>query len=60
MKKENPKLMGVSEVAEYMGVSKQAVSNWKVRGKLPAPVAELKASTIWLAADIESYKLRKK
>jgi predicted DNA-binding transcriptional regulator AlpA len=51
-------LMGTAEVAEFFGVTKSAVSNWKKRGHMPKPIAELKMSSIWKKTDIEDYKTR--
>jgi len=51
----SPEFMGVAEVAEHLGVTKQVISAWKRRGKLPTPVAELKMTTVWRYADIEVY-----
>lgn len=47
--------MGISEIARYRGVTKQAVVNWRVRDKLPAPVALLKMGPIWRTKDITSH-----
>jgi predicted DNA-binding transcriptional regulator AlpA len=51
-------LMGTAEVAEFFSVTSAAVSNWKKRGQMPKPVAELKMSPIWNKSDIEDYKQR--
>ena len=51
-------LMGTAEVAEFFSVTTSAVSNWKKRGQMPDPVAELKMSPIWNKADIIDYKKR--
>jgi predicted DNA-binding transcriptional regulator AlpA len=51
-------LMGTAEVAEFLGSTKQTVSNWKKRGKMPEPIAELKMSPIWRREDIVDYKRR--
>lgn len=40
-------LMGLAEVAEYRGVSKQVISNWRKRGKLPEPLVQLAQGPIW-------------
>jgi hypothetical protein len=49
-------LVGIAEVAEMAGVSKQAVSNWRVRARdFPAPEAELASGPVWLKANIENW-----
>jgi chromosome partitioning protein len=41
-------LLGLSEVAELLGVSRQTVSNWRQRREgFPAPIADLKSGPIW-------------
>ena len=41
-------LLGLSEVAELLGTSRQAVGNWRQRRKdFPAPLADLKSGPIW-------------
>lgn len=53
---ETEKLAGVAEVAEFCGVSRQAVSNWQTRGVgLPAPVCELDCGPIYYLPDIEKW-----
>lgn len=50
-------IVGPGEVAEMFGVETNVVSNWRKRGKLPAPVAVLKMGPIWtrdqFAAEVE-------
>lgn len=41
-------LVGSSEVAEMLGISKQSLVNWRNRaGNFPEPVAELKSGPVW-------------
>jgi chromosome partitioning protein len=41
-------LVGVAEIAERLGVSKQVVTNWRTRkATFPKPVAELKSGPVW-------------
>jgi prophage regulatory protein len=50
------RLMGPSEVAEHLGISKQRVIQLRhINSKFPKPVAELKCGPIWLAEDIEQF-----
>lgn len=46
-------LYGVSEASELLGVSKQAFSNWRSRGWLPRPIAELRSGPIWTQEQID-------
>jgi chromosome partitioning protein len=49
-------LVGVSEIAELAGVSRQAVSNWRSRSKnFPSPLAELSSGPVWLKENIENW-----
>lgn len=50
------RLLGTSEVAALLGVSRQAISNIRVRNpEFPAPVAELKSGPIWREEDIRAW-----
>jgi len=53
---------GVAEVAEYLGVTKQCLANWTVRGKeFPEPVAKLSMGQIWHMTDVRDWaRLNKK
>jgi len=49
-------LVGLSEVAEMAGVSRQAVVNWRARfSDFPAPSAELASGPVWVKEDIEKW-----
>jgi len=49
-------LVGLSEVAEMAGVSRQAVVNWRARfGDFPAPDAELASGPVWEKEKIEKW-----
>lgn len=50
-----PEMLGVSEVAELLGVSKQRVSELRERGRLPVPFTELRAGPIWPRPAIERF-----
>jgi hypothetical protein len=53
-------LVGLSEVAEMAGVSKQAVVNWRERfSDFPAPAAELASGPVWMKKDIEEWLKRR-
>jgi chromosome partitioning protein len=41
-------LLGLAEVAELFGVTKQVIGNWKSRREnFPAPIAELRSGPVW-------------
>ncbi len=41
-------LVGIAEIAERLGVSKQVVANWRARKPtFPRPVADLKSGPVW-------------
>lgn len=47
---------GLAEVAEFLGVSKQTIVNWRNREKnFPEPVAVLRATPIWRMCDIRDW-----
>jgi chromosome partitioning protein len=48
----NSELLGVAEVAELLGVTRQAVTNWKSRGNFPDPIANLKSGPVWGSSDV--------
>lgn len=49
-------LLGLSEVAELIGASRQTVSNWRQRrGDFPDPVADLKSGPIWTREDVVEW-----
>jgi predicted DNA-binding transcriptional regulator AlpA len=52
--------VGVSEIAELLGVSSNTVTSWRQRGQLPEPRWMLKSGPIWLAHDITEWYERVK
>jgi len=48
-------LVGMQEVEKLAGVARSTLRQWKLRGKLPEPAAELACGTVWLKADIEQW-----
>jgi len=49
-------LLGLSELAQLLGVSKQVVINWKVKREgFPKPTAELKSGPVWRRDDIVGW-----
>jgi chromosome partitioning protein len=46
-------LLGTAEIAELLGVTKQAVSNWRSRDEaFPSPVADLRSGPVWSRKEI--------
>lgn len=50
-----PELLGVAELAELLGVSKQRASELARSSTFPAPVAELASGPVWLAPSVSRY-----
>ncbi len=49
-------LVGINEIADLAGVSRQAASNWRARAvDFPKPVAELKAGPVFRRSQIRSW-----
>lgn len=45
--KKSPNLVGLSEIAERFGISRQLALTWARRVDFPAPVAELSVGRVW-------------
>ena len=53
---DDDSLLGLSEVAELLGTSRQTVGNWRQRrADFPRPVADLKSGPIWQRAAIAEW-----
>ena len=50
-----PELMGVAEIAELLGVSRQRVHQLSKAPEFPAPIAELSAGAIWEREAVETW-----
>lgn len=49
-------LLGISELADLAGVSKQAVSNWRMRyGHFPRPIQNLQSGPVWEREKVEAW-----
>jgi chromosome partitioning protein len=49
-------LLGLAELAEVLGVTKQVITNWKTRREgFPSPVVELKSGPVWSREKIEAW-----
>jgi len=52
-------LVGVAEVAQLLGVTRQRVNRIvQTHADFPAPEAELSAGRVWKTADIEAWAVR--
>jgi predicted site-specific integrase-resolvase len=45
-------ISGAAEAAEILGVATPQISRWEKAGKMPKPLRRLKATAVWLTADI--------
>lgn len=50
-----PQLLGTHEVAEALGVSRQRFHELRASGRFPEPVAELKATPLWLRSAVDAF-----
>src|SRR5271157_5767967 len=49
-------LLGIAEIADLAGVSKQAVSNWRMRyDDFPRPVQKLQSGPVWERESMEAW-----
>ncbi|HEX7134428.1 MAG TPA: hypothetical protein VF228_17780 [Iamia sp.] len=48
-------LMGTTEIAELLGVSRQRADQLSRTDGFPDPVAEIAAGRIWLRKDVETW-----
>jgi hypothetical protein len=55
MESNAPDLVGVAEVAELLGVSKQRASDLAHSEGFPAPVATLRAGPIWRRSQLARF-----
>jgi hypothetical protein len=47
--------VGTAEVAEFLGVSKQRVSELRSADRMPAPVAELRSGPVWAVSSLQRF-----
>jgi hypothetical protein len=50
-----PELVGVAEVADLLGVSKQRVSELRGSPRFPLPTSDLRSGPVWTRAAIERF-----
>lgn len=49
--------MGVTEVAQLLGITRQHAHRVVRRADFPAPVATLASGRVWLAEDVEGWEV---
>lgn len=52
---EQPQLVGVTEIARMLGLTKQRVSTLSRREDFPTPLATLASGPIWRAGDLSTF-----
>jgi hypothetical protein len=50
-----PELLGIGEIAELLGVSRQRASTLQTSAAFPAPVARLKSGPIWTEPSVRNF-----
>ena len=65
-RRRRPELVGVSEVAEVLGVSRQRVNELDrlaqrptTRNPFPEPIARLRAGPVWDKRDVDAWQERR-
>lgn len=53
-------LVGSVEAAEILGVERTRIARYRKTGQMPEPVAQLRATAVWLRADVEALRDRRK
>ena len=51
-------LVGISEVAERLGVKRSTVDRWRQRDVMPAPGWVLSSSPVWVWGEVEAWARR--
>lgn len=46
---------GIAEIARALDARPETVAQWRRRGKLPTPTAELAMGPVWTAEEIEPW-----
>jgi prophage regulatory protein len=53
--RRTPRLVGVHEIRELLGVSRQRVHQLTRRAQFPAPVVDLAQGKVWFRDDIDAW-----
>jgi len=51
-------IVGLSEIAELLGVHRRTAVRYSKRDDFPAPLAHLRAGIVWKRADVEAWAKR--
>lgn len=51
-------VLGLSDLAKLLGVTKRTAANYANRPDFPAPLAELDRGRVWARADVEAWAKR--
>lgn len=52
-------LFGLAEFAEAAGVNRELFAQWRHRGKVPDPYAELRSGPVWTARQVKAWLAKK-
>jgi hypothetical protein len=55
LEREAEQLLGVAEVASYLGVQKQRIPQLRVTAGFPAPIAELASGPVWKESSLRRF-----
>src|SRR6478609_6736196 len=50
-----PEIVGIAEIADLLGITRQRASALSARAGFPAPVATLRAGPVWRLADLSNF-----
>ena len=53
--RDDDELLGTAEVAELLHVERPRIGRWLALGKMPEPIARLRAGPIWWRSQIEAF-----
>jgi helix-turn-helix protein len=51
----SPRMYGIAEIADALGVPRNTVAQWRIRGKLPPATEYLRTGPVWDAKTIEPW-----
>ena len=53
---QKPTLLGMTEMAELYGVSRQTATGWRRQTNFPKPIAELAMGPVWDLEDLKAWR----